>query len=152
MSTADRRVPVAALAVITTALIVPVALVGLVVWAWASEPAHQLDLPGTRWAVVAVADEATGSAPPMLAFENDGNSASLALSCGIVRLGWAWDTDGAAQGFGIDAMPATCQANEASDQTVLDAILGVEEWSIQSDDRITLSGTTDLRLERAGSG
>jgi hypothetical protein len=109
--------------------------------------AYQLDLPGTSWEIVSVADESL-DLPRPFAFSEDLDSARLTLDCGDVDLLWVWDSDGSAIGFGVEDRDPACADASASDAEVLDALTGAEEWSVQSDREITIRGEQVLRLTR----
>ena len=136
------------------AVVVSVALllgVGVLFIAWliGDVPAYRLDLPGTTWAVAMIDGEPLTTPVPLIEFSSDGNNATASLACGEVPLDWAWDSDGAGLGFGFERLPDSCVSTTTQDNALLDAILGIEEWSYQTDDRITLIGTHELRLARA---
>ena len=118
-------------------------------WLVGDVPAYRLDLPGTTWAVATIDGRPLPAPVPLIEFSSDGNSAMASMACGQVPLDWAWDSDGAALGFGYERLPDSCVSRTTQDDALLDAILGIEEWSYQSDDRITLIGTNELRLARA---
>jgi hypothetical protein len=64
-------------------------------------------------------------------------------------LGWVWDTDGSALNLPHANVPETCRDGAApSDAAVLAAIEGVESWSVQGPDAITLEGARELGLAR----
>lgn len=112
------------------------------------EAAHQLDLPGTTWEIVSVADKGLAGPLPTIAFSEDGNSASLTLACGEMELGWAWDSDGSAISFGVKGRAPDCANLWGDDGEVLDAVLAAEEWSVQDDRHITIGGEDGVRLKR----
>ena len=133
--------------VIATLLLATGAVVLFGSWLFGA-PAYHLDLPGTTWAVATIDGESLTAPLPLIAFSVNGNDANASLACGDVPLDWAWDSDGAALGFGFDERPDECLSTTAQDDALIDAILGVEEWSYQSDSEITLTGTNELRLGR----
>jgi hypothetical protein len=152
VSPADRRVLVTILVAVVALGLLPVAaFLGFGVWGWASEPAHQLDLPGTDWTFSQLGDDPAPAGPYALSFSEDANHATMVLACGSVPLWWAWDTDGAALNLGVDQpVPSPCQTPTGSDRSVLDAVVSTEGWRVDSDTRIRLDSTPPLTLERAG--
>jgi hypothetical protein len=116
------------------------------VLSYVNEPVFRMDLPGTRWAIDAIDDQQIDP-PVLLAFDDDVDAATLTLPCGEVWLAWAWDSDGSAQSFGINRLPEAC-ADADVDRAALDALLAVEEWAIDDDDRITMRGPQILYLSR----
>ncbi len=120
-----------------------------VAWLVGDVPAYRLDLPGTTWAVAMIDGEPLTTPVPLIEFSSDGNHATVSLACGNVPLDWGWDSDGAALDLSFEERPDSCASTTTQDEAVLGAILGIEEWSYQSDTRITLIGTNELRLARA---
>ena len=49
----------------------------------------------------------------------------------------------------LEQRPDSCASTTTQDDALLDAIVGIEEWSYQTYDRITLIGTNGHRLARA---
>ena len=135
-------------AVVVSAALVLGTVVLFFAWLVGDVPAYRLDLPGTTWAVATIDGRALTAPVPLIEFSSDGNSAMVSMACGQVPLDWAWDSDGAALGFGDQRLPDSC-ASMATRDHALHAIRGIEEWSYQTDDRITLIGTNELRLARA---
>lgn len=97
--------------------------------------------------VVSVDDTETGSPAPALQLQQDGNAATLLLDCGQASAAWSRDTDGTALSFGENRVPSSCAG--ATYESIIRAVLGTEEWSIQDDDHITLTGESVVLLERA---
>jgi hypothetical protein len=118
-------------------------------WLIGDVPAYRLDLPGTTWAVAMIDGKPLTAPVPLIEFSSDGNHATASLACGNVPLDWGWDSDGAALDLYFEQRPYSCASTTTQDNAVLDAIVGIEEWSYQSDARITLIGTKELRLARA---
>jgi hypothetical protein len=151
VSPSTRRVVLGLAVVAVVVAIVPVAFVALGVWAWVSEPAHQLTLSGSRWAVTRLGDAPAPAGPYVIAFSEDANHATVVLSCGSVPLWWAWDTDGAALNLGVeDPPPSSCQSLSDPDRAVLEAVVSTEGWSVESDTRIHLDSTPPIELDRSG--
>ena len=129
-------------------VLLPIAFVGAGVYFWVTEPAHQLDLSGSRWSIVSIGGNDTGLPVPVIAFDTpERDSATVTLECGNVVLAWAWDTDGAALNLAPVTVPEGCLAHPA-DAAALTALRGVEEWSVRDHDSITLIGGQELQLER----
>ena len=124
-------------------------LVLFVVWLIGDVPAYRLDLPGTTWAVAAIDGEPLATPVPLIEFSSDGNHATASLVCGNVPLEWGWDSDGAALDLYFEKRPDSCESTTTQDDALLNAILGIESWSYQSDNRITLIGANEIRLARA---
>lgn len=62
----------------------------------------------------------------------------------MTRTDYAWDTDGAAQGFGtLPPTPATCDGHAASvDRAVVAALGDIEAWRILDPTRVEFVGRT----------
>ena len=137
-------------------VIVVVAVLGLVpvavfLGSALSEPAHQLDLPGTDWTISQLGNDPAPAGPYALSFNQDANHATLVLACGAVPLWWVWDTDGSALNLAVaDPAPSRCQTPTGSDRAVLDAVVNTDGWGVDSQTRIHLDSTPPLTLERAG--
>ena len=113
------------------------AIVLFFAWLVGDVPAYRLDLPGTTWAVATIDGRPLAAPLPLIEFSSDGNNAMVSLSCGEVPLDWAWDSDGAALGFGYERLPNSCVSRTTQDDALLDAIRrhrGVElpEWTTGS--------------------
>ncbi len=121
-----------------------------VLFTTACEAAYQLELPGTTWEIVSVADNGLDAPLPTLAYLEDGNSAHLTLACGGVDLVWAWDSDGSAIGFDVEDRDPDCANVSGDDADVLNAAMAAEEWSVKDDRHITIGGEQGLRLTRWG--
>jgi META domain len=127
----------------------------LVVLLTACQPAYQLDLVGTQWSIQSIDGTSIDTPTAVLRFGSDRQAADdavLSLACGDVPLAWVWDTDGSALSLLPGEAPETCRQGVApGDSAVLDAIGGVESWSVQGHDQITLKGERELRLVRIAS-
>jgi hypothetical protein len=131
---------------------------GLAYLAWAfvfgwsqSTPAYMLDLDGTTWSASAIDNVPLIGPRPVLslkAYEVAVDTAEIALACGVVPLGWSYDTDGAGIQLWHESLPKGCESPSAQDAAVLKAITSIQSWSFQGDDNITLLGTYDIRLDR----
>ena len=140
-------------AVAAGCLVLLVVVGGVALGLLTTEPAHQLDLPGTAWTIRSIGDDSTTARAYTLAFDADGNNASIALSCGTVHLGWSWDTDGSALNFAAqDPAPSSCQSPSGPDRAVLDAVVSTKAWRVESDSRIHLDSTPPLVLDHAPDG
>ncbi|MEX2184555.1 MAG: hypothetical protein WEC14_08905 [Chloroflexota bacterium] len=142
------RSAIVAIGAISAALVLLVVAAVMVVFAFVgSVPAYQLDLFGTEWQIKSVDGRSTGDPAPTLLFDDGGNAATLALPCGEVWLGWAMDTDGDAQSFGVNRVPPGCRTSP-DDQRVIDAVISVYSWDVRDDEAISLVGGNQLELVR----
>jgi hypothetical protein len=121
----------------------------------ACQPAYQVDLVGTQWSIQSIDGTPVETPTAVLHFGSDGQAADdavLSLACGDVPLAWVWDTDGSALNLLPGDSSETCREGvSAGDAAVLDAIGGVESWSVQGRDEITLKGERELHLSRVAS-
>jgi hypothetical protein len=114
------------------------------------EAAHQLNLSGTEWQVVALdGDSLAGEAAMRVEFP-DLDTVIVRGPCGESSALLAIDTDGSAIGFGdFTHARSECTADEATmTQRVLEAVGDVDSWRVIDQQTIELEGTTTVRLER----
>lgn len=107
---------------------------------------------GTSWAVVAVDGVlfAAGENTFTFGIGIGVDEATLRTGCGTIRLDIVTDTDSDWIEFELPNDPLSCSGAAASDQSrLIEAFGGVERWTVQTDDAITMHGTHEIRLVRA---
>jgi hypothetical protein len=122
--------------------------IGVIAWAYfaviANVPAYRMTLQDSSWNVTAVNGVPPASQDAVLHLSAN-NASTLRLDCGEVWLAWVQDTDSEGVEFAENRVPPACRDHE-----VVDALLGIETWSIQDDNHITLMGDgAEVSLNRS---
>jgi heat shock protein HslJ len=138
---------------ILVAIVVPLAWIAATVYPWLNVPGRAMSLEGTSWRVVEIDGQppATESSPA-IRFDEDGLSATVWTGCrdGTIANYWL-DTDDSGLNFApVEMSPgAACpERSRAGESAFLDALLDVEEWSIENSNRIHFGWAHEIVLER----
>lgn len=104
-------------------------------------PSDVVRLVGSEWTIIAV-DGAPPARTSTIRFAH--GAAELQVDC-RVSLTYEVDSDGASIDFAVTAEESPCLEQS---RAVVDPMLGVSSWRVESQDRIVLAGTHDLTLQR----
>lgn len=109
-------------------------------------PAYEMELHGSRWVIASISGGPALEDPlPEIAF-GQREDVTLRTGCRTLAGTFSLDTDGDYLVIWFD-VPADATCPEQED-ALLDALRGVEHWSIVNDKQITFHGVSELTLRR----
>lgn len=124
------------------------ALIGLALISSGCQPAHVLDLEDTSGRVTSRGNIEEPAPQATITFLR--SDVEITLACGTIVSNLVMDTDGSAIGLiGNRDVEAACDGEASGrDFDVLLALLQVESWRIETENRIVLEGGPNLVLDR----
>ena len=112
-------------------------------------PARVVSLRETVWNVESVAESSVEGIAATFAFGS--GAAILSSECSRRTFGWDIDGDDVGIGFWLISTDArTCPPTAAAhEESIVNALLGVDHWSIENRDVIELKGEATIRMKRS---
>jgi META domain len=128
-----------------------IAIVGLAVLllGGTKTPAHDVELSGSSW-VVAEIDGKAVNGSTSVAFQSPDERVTLDTGCRTLVLSYFLDTDSPGIGFRVNDSAAACASDRASvDELIVQAFTTTTEWSVQSQQQVTMTGQHTMILRRS---